>query len=433
MLLFCEANHVDMLLTPKTSKNDRTVADHIFRTLASCLCKKCVDFQKHRVKTGTNVVLKKKVLFCFLSRVYVSYRHPQLFEEKHKKKKAMTSTFFLKQTLFHPSLPKLEDFVLSHPEWVFRPELKIFATENLNIKKDEEWHAIQWTAFQILIELQFVMGSLLIEYFDYIQDYLVTKNMYLPWTTEEWRKTEKKPFDVKSSIRLPFFSYFLSVFNGDFTTIMHLRTSLKKPKYLSAAKTRLVNIEKILKETCGTILAFYYATILPFSAEYLDVFEEDKRSIGSNRNSLELGAGKRQDINTKFDAGAVILVDEKREYKGHVYVWVSAKTQQCEMLGIRTSIENFMLSKCGKGTRKVGEQLAKGVIEYCMTVANCKEGKNPCFPIHVDRPLGVMPLTLASLGFEPVTPYPSGEIPRFARREDYVDFILKNPSLSVRK
>lgn len=88
---------------------------------------------------------------------------------------------------------------------------------------------------------------------------------------------------------------------------------------------------------------------------------------------------------------AVILLDDGKGYRGHVYLYpgpgeVSSKSMT--MQGIRASVQNLM---CQNPIKNVGSRLADESIQIC-----CRE---KCRTLWVDAPCGPMPQILFDMGF----------------------------------
>jgi hypothetical protein len=108
-------------------------------------------------------------------------------------------------------------------------------------------------------------------------------------------------------------------------------------------------------------------------------------------------------------AFAVVLLDEKtKRYLGHVYTWLDASTKhrdQCNMIGIRTSLENLLLgmNKCSSAAKGLARRIAEGVQRRCLLSCQPrKDQKDHTCLLRVIQPLGPMPHILSQIGFFPV-------------------------------
>lgn len=129
----------------------------------------------------------------------------------------------------------------------------------------------------------------------------------------------------------------------------------------------------------------------------------------------------------------VLLLDEKKHYLGHVYLWIDlAQPKLCKVMRIRSSIENLLLNTCNLGSKGIAKKLLEGARRLCIQLCDKKQ----C-ALQVEFPIGPMPFLLSQLGFVPQlegeeigepTRKPIKEIPKIwpPRRPQYHVFRIAN-------
>ena len=102
---------------------------------------------------------------------------------------------------------------------------------------------------------------------------------------------------------------------------------------------------------------------------------------------------------------AVVVVNSKNEYVGHVYTWdTKDENHECSMMGIRSSVRNILENYFDQkqGIRDIAKLLAEGVRRRCSL--QCAQVGSPACLLKVVGPFGAMPAKLRKMGFRP-SPY----------------------------
>lgn len=116
----------------------------------------------------------------------------------------------------------------------------------------------------------------------------------------------------------------------------------------------------------------------------LEVLERDQMAL------------TQYDFNVRINA--VVLLDNKDHYYGHIYAWLSpAKPNVCLAMGIRTRIDMLFLRHMGSTMRNLSHNLIDGVAAFAQ--------KHGCDTVVITNPLPIMIPILTKLGFEPTSQY----------------------------
>lgn len=111
-------------------------------------------------------------------------------------------------------------------------------------------------------------------------------------------------------------------------------------------------------------------------------------------------------LNRKTQKVAVCLISSSGEYLAHVFLFLNRSIPyECEMMGIRSSIENMLQNQnqCSGGIKGIAEKLIAGVKTRCLSICNSKkrpqqkEAKLNCY-IRVPEAVGPMPYILEKIG-----------------------------------
>jgi hypothetical protein len=190
-------------------------------------------------------------------------------------------------------------------------------------------------------------------------------------------------FDSKKDRGLSFPSW-LSQAEPDIWTTDYLDLTEEEEKLLlQSAKRKLLSIWSNLPEECKD-LSFSEGMLAPLIKQ---IYKKGK--------DYWVLSGP---VTGLPQFSAVIALDTKGHYAGHVYDWQDEKDKsQCAMMGIRSSVEN-VLNRCAKKElQKLAFHLLEGVRQHCLKKCDSKE---ECY-LSVKAPEGPMPFFLKQAGFRP--------------------------------